>query len=312
VTAQFTAEEIIELTNARLAQGMMPDEVAAVCVDTRLLQEGDWFLALPGKNFDGHDFIGDAYSAGALGCIVEERGSYPIASTSFPLLSVDDTFDAFQQLARNWRRRLNPRVIAVAAGLGERDGVAALCAHVLSGSLRVSFESEGTAQSLLVREIALDEGVQVMIANVSPAELEQVELLGRALAPTIVVLTEDGFFHLRAANENAIARAECNLLAHLEKHRGVGIVSKRSSDLLHRIKYHFPERTILFDAESLKCRSTSGECLELQIDGAEAPFDIATTCSAADAWCVITACRQMGLSDRQIADRLKLPLPTSA
>ncbi|MGH9552120.1 MAG: Mur ligase domain-containing protein, partial [Terriglobales bacterium] len=129
MTAQFTGEEIIELTGGRLAMGMMPDEAGTICWDTRALQEGAWFIALPGKRFDGHDFLGDAFSSGALGCIVEERGSYPIASTSFPLIAVEHTYDAFQQLARNWRRRLNPRVIAVTSSPSEPSIVPELCAR---------------------------------------------------------------------------------------------------------------------------------------------------------------------------------------
>ena len=284
----------------------MPDEAAAIVSDTRLLHEGDWYLALPGKQFDGHDFIGDAFSAGALGCIVEERGNYPIASTSFPLLAVDNTYEAFQQLARNWRKRLNPKVIAVSAAPGDCSGVARLCAHVLQDRFELLLEPQGGAESVLSTEISLDENVQLLIANVAPDQLGQSELLGRALAPTIVILTEEGFSHLRAANEDSIARAECNLLVHLEKNRGIGIVSRRSQDLLHRIKYHFPERTLLFDGAQVQSEpSTNG--LVMRLRDCPQQFEIATACSAGDAWCVIAACRQLGLDDRAIAERLAVP-----
>lgn len=97
----FTAEEIIELTQGRLASGLMPDQAGSICTDTRILQEGQWFLALCGKVFDGHDFIGDAFAGGAIGCIVEVRASYPIANKSFPLIAVDNTADALIKLSRS-------------------------------------------------------------------------------------------------------------------------------------------------------------------------------------------------------------------
>jgi hypothetical protein len=115
VVATYSAEEIIELTGARMACGMLPDEVGEVATDTRADLAGAWFVALCGKTFDGHDFIGDAFSAGALGCIVADRPSYPIAATSFPLLAVDDTEEALGKLARNWRRRTRKKLILVAA-----------------------------------------------------------------------------------------------------------------------------------------------------------------------------------------------------
>lgn len=115
LAAVYSAEEIIELTGARVAVGMVPDEAGEVATDTRSELSGSWFVALVGKTFDGHDFIGEAFSAGALGCIVADRPSYPIAATSFPLLAVDDTEEALAVLARNWRRRTRKKLVLVAA-----------------------------------------------------------------------------------------------------------------------------------------------------------------------------------------------------
>ncbi|CAN5486657.1 hypothetical protein BH11CYA1_BH11CYA1_20690 [soil metagenome] len=115
LAAVYSAEEIIELTGARVAVGMVPDEAGEIATDTRSELSGSWFVALVGKTFDGHDFIGDAFSAGALGCIVADRPSYPIAATSFPLLAVDDTEEALAVLARNWRRRTRKKLVLVAA-----------------------------------------------------------------------------------------------------------------------------------------------------------------------------------------------------
>ena len=115
MVATYSAEEIIELTGARMASGMLPDEVGEVATDTRIDLAGSWFVALIGKTFDGHDFIGDAFSAGALGCIVADRPSYPIAATSFPLLAVPDTEEALGKLTRNWRRRTRKKLVLVAA-----------------------------------------------------------------------------------------------------------------------------------------------------------------------------------------------------
>ena len=36
-----------------------------VSIDTRTMNEGDLFIAVTGPNFDGHDFVDDAFDAGA-------------------------------------------------------------------------------------------------------------------------------------------------------------------------------------------------------------------------------------------------------
>ena len=111
--AIFDAEQILELTEGRLAQGVLPEEAGTISTDTRTVAEGDWYLALPGEKFDGHDFIGDAFARGAMGAIVAERTSYPLSTPSFPLIAVRDTVAAYQALARNWRKRISPRVIGI-------------------------------------------------------------------------------------------------------------------------------------------------------------------------------------------------------
>jgi len=67
-----------------------------------------------------------------------------IASNQFPLLAVDDTYEAFQQLARNWRRRLNPRVVAVAGSPHERSLVVDVCSVILKEQFNVVSHDEGT------------------------------------------------------------------------------------------------------------------------------------------------------------------------
>ena len=81
--ALFNAEEIVDITEARIAVGMMHEDVGEICTDTRRLQEGQWFLALGGQEFDGHDFLGEAFSMGAIGCIVEERNKLPDCRDEF-------------------------------------------------------------------------------------------------------------------------------------------------------------------------------------------------------------------------------------
>ncbi len=115
MTAKFGIDEILEVTKGRLAAGLSPDpdKLAGISTDTRSLGEGQWYLALSGERFDGHDFLGDAYSAGATGAIVANRHNYAIGNESFPLIVVDDTLLAYHALANEWRRRVNPKVVAI-------------------------------------------------------------------------------------------------------------------------------------------------------------------------------------------------------
>lgn len=218
--AQYSAEEIIEIVEGRMAQGMVPDEAGVLATDTRASMEGAWFVALVGKNFDGHDFIGDAFCNGALGCIVEDRGSYPIASTSFPLIAVDDTELALAALVRNWRKRMRKKVVLVTSSLPHEQAPFARDLNkylVESGEAQTS-EEEGTpsqfyvdwrinASEILNAFLNLPDDLSHVVADFAPRPLTKAPWLVEVLKPDLLVITGDAYEFDRISGEHAEPRA---------------------------------------------------------------------------------------------------------
>ena len=87
-----------------------------VSTDTRSLQRGDLFVALRGEHFDGHAFLDHAKSAGAAGALVDRgyTGKAPL-----PVITVADTKRALGDLARHWRARFSPALIAITGSNGK-------------------------------------------------------------------------------------------------------------------------------------------------------------------------------------------------
>jgi UDP-N-acetylmuramoyl-tripeptide--D-alanyl-D-alanine ligase len=87
-----------------------------VSTDTRTIAQGDLFVALRGERFDGHDFLKTAASAKAAATMVDSayRGEYPL-----PALVVSDTRRSLGDLARYWRARFAPALIAVTGSNGK-------------------------------------------------------------------------------------------------------------------------------------------------------------------------------------------------
>ena len=87
-----------------------------VSTDTRTLRAADLFVALRGERFDGHAFLAQAKAAGACAAMVDRRyvGEYPM-----PVIVVEDTKLALGALARAWRSRFTPALIAVAGSNGK-------------------------------------------------------------------------------------------------------------------------------------------------------------------------------------------------
>ena len=77
-----------------------------VQTDTRGLERGATFLALRGENFDGHDFVAEAFARGAACAIVEDPQRVPAGR---PALIVGDTLAAYLALGALARRSLAGR-----------------------------------------------------------------------------------------------------------------------------------------------------------------------------------------------------------
>jgi UDP-N-acetylmuramoyl-tripeptide--D-alanyl-D-alanine ligase len=88
--------------------------IARVHSDTRTLRAGDLFVALRGERFDGHDYLAQAQTAGAVAALAE-RGLH----AGQPGLLVPDTLQALQQLAAAWRTRFSLPVVAVTGSNGK-------------------------------------------------------------------------------------------------------------------------------------------------------------------------------------------------
>jgi UDP-N-acetylmuramoyl-tripeptide--D-alanyl-D-alanine ligase len=91
-------------------------QFSGVSTDSRSVKAGDLFVALRGERFDGHDFLGIAAQARAAAAMVDRRygGEYPL-----PALVVEDTRRSLGSLARYWRARFAPALVAITGSNGK-------------------------------------------------------------------------------------------------------------------------------------------------------------------------------------------------
>jgi UDP-N-acetylmuramoyl-tripeptide--D-alanyl-D-alanine ligase len=97
------------------ASGGNPD-FGGVSSDTRTLRAGDLFVALRGERFDGHAFLDRAKAGGAVAAMIDRRHR---DAAPLPVVAVEDTKRGLGDLARSWRARFSPALIAVAGSNGK-------------------------------------------------------------------------------------------------------------------------------------------------------------------------------------------------
>ncbi|GLR47209.1 UDP-N-acetylmuramoyl-tripeptide--D-alanyl-D-alanine ligase [Sphingomonas astaxanthinifaciens] len=118
MTALWTSAEIAEATGGTVSA---PFEVTGVTFDSREVEPGFLFVAMPGTVADGHDFIGKALGLGAAAALV----SRPV---DCPHVLVPDVPAALEALARAARARMTGIVLGLTGSVGKTSTKEALAA----------------------------------------------------------------------------------------------------------------------------------------------------------------------------------------
>ena len=93
----MTLEGIARAIGAKCMES--PTRGKGVSTDSRAVEPGEVFFAIPGERFDGHDFVAVAQRRGAVACVVSRD---VVDAGSAVLLRVEDTVRALG------RQRLHP------------------------------------------------------------------------------------------------------------------------------------------------------------------------------------------------------------
>lgn len=164
-------------------------QVTGVSINTRTLQPGDLFIALQGPNMDGHDYVADAFEKGAGAATVCHRP--PVLDPDAPLLVVDDTMKALEDMGRMGRERaVNAKFIAVTGSVG-KTGTKEALKLVLSAQGKTS-ASQGSLNNhwglpLSLARVPSDADYAVLEMGMNhPGELTP---LSKMVKPHVCVIT---------------------------------------------------------------------------------------------------------------------------
>jgi UDP-N-acetylmuramoyl-tripeptide--D-alanyl-D-alanine ligase len=198
----------------KLVKGSPKTLVRRVCTDSRQIQSGDLFFALPGPRFDGHDFLKDVPPKAA--AIVVKSSRVPALPGNCAVVAVDDTHQALGKLAFVYRSGFS-LPIAVVGGSNGKTTTKELLASVLRQKLRViwseaSFNNNIGVPLTLLRLEATHEAAVLEAGTNHPGELEP---LIRMIRPGYGVITSIGREHLEFFGDLAGVAKEEGWLAEL-------------------------------------------------------------------------------------------------
>lgn len=199
--------------------------VQGYSIDSRTVQPGELFFAVKGERLDGHDFVDQALSRGAIAAVVE-KGQLARYSNPAGLLAVDDTLVALQTLATAVRKMWGKTAIGVTGSMGKTTTKEAM-AHLLAIKYRVH-RTKGNFNNhfgLPLGLLTLEPEYDLAVVEMGMSHAGEISALARIALPDQAVVTNVAPVHLESFDSIAgIARAKYELIAALP-HGGTAVLN---------------------------------------------------------------------------------------
>jgi UDP-N-acetylmuramoyl-tripeptide--D-alanyl-D-alanine ligase len=217
--------------------------VTDAVIDSRDSTPGSLFIALPGENVDGHEFIHDAFNRGAHFVFVDRDIPDDVSVLDLrpevdidmelpeevPIaLRVNDCLETLQAVAKFWRKRHDLRVIGITGSVGKST-----TKEVAAAVLEQRFETLKNPGNLN-NEIGLPLTLLNLRSGHQRAVLEmgfyvpgEIKFLCDIARPQVGVITNIGTVHAeRAGSQEAIAKGKAELVEALpDDPKGIAILN---------------------------------------------------------------------------------------
>jgi len=217
-------DEIVAFTNGTLYKeennSITKDSISisGVSTDSRKITKGDLFVPLLGERFDGHSYINIVQNSDAVAALWQQDRVIPEGIT-IPLIIVEDTLMALQELAHNYRKKIDPIVIGVTGSNG-KTSTKDLITSIIGTQYRVH-KTMGNLNNhigLPLTLLAMPAATEVVVVEMGMSNLGEIKLLSKIALPDIAVITNIGESHIEflKSREN-ITKAKLEIVEGLKE-----------------------------------------------------------------------------------------------
>ena len=224
MSALWTSQELAAATGGTASA---PFEVTGVTFDSREVEPGFLFIAMPGTVHDGHKFVDSAFAAGAAAAVVSEPVGHPH-------ILVDDTFAALQALGRASRERCKATILGVTGSVGKtstKEAIYAALERIAPRRAHRSVKSYNNHTGVPLSLARMPRETEYAVFEMGMNNKGEIAALTRQVRPHAAIVTAIAPAHIEnLGSEESIADAKAEIFEGLEPD-GIAIVP---NDTPHR------------------------------------------------------------------------------
>ena len=210
--------------------------------DTRKIKQGSIFFALKGPNFNGNNYVAEAFTQGASFCVCDEQS---VISDS-RIIYVEDVLCTLQQLAKHHRQQFNIPVIAITGSNGKTT-----TKELVHEVLRTTYKCYTTKGNLNnhigipLTLLSIKNDAEIAVIEMGANHLKEIEGYCLYAMPTHALITNCGKAHLEGfGGEEGVKKGKGELYNYILKTNGTVFLNtdyryllEMSAEIKNKISY---------------------------------------------------------------------------
>ncbi len=239
--------DIVKATKGKLIQGQKKLQVLNISIDSRTLKVGDMFIAIKGKLTNGHTYVPEVLQKGASSIIVEDERVEFEQWKTISIIKVENTTRALGDIARYYRSKFSPKVIAITGSNGKTT-----TKEMIDQILKTKHNTVTAPASynndigvpLTILQINNETGILVLEMEMN--ELGGIRRLCDIAQPDIGVITNIGDTHLEFLyTRDNVAQEKSELLEAIHN-KGTAILNADDSAIIEMWERYKFKKVVLF------------------------------------------------------------------
>ncbi|HWL22739.1 MAG TPA: UDP-N-acetylmuramoyl-tripeptide--D-alanyl-D-alanine ligase [Ureibacillus sp.] len=191
--------------------------ITGVSIDTRTIKKGDLFIPFRGEKVNGHQYVAKAFENGAAATLWMKDEPNP--PSNVPVLFVEDSEIALQEMARSYRNEHKAIFIGITGSNGKTSSK-----DILASALSPYYKVQKTIGNfnnqlgLPITILSLDEDTEIAVLEMGMSGFGEIEFLSKLAKPQYVVITNIGEAHMQdLGSREGIAKAKFEIIKGLNE-----------------------------------------------------------------------------------------------
>ncbi len=182
-----------------------------VSINSKNIKKNNLFFAIKGKNLDGHNFVREAISKGAIKCVISNKLNNVMENKT---IKVKNTFSALNNLANETRNKTSAKIIGITGSAGKTT-LKNLVSFALKkyGKVHSSPHSYNNKFGVPLSVSNLKSNTEYGVFEIGMDKKGEINNLSKIVKPEVAIITNISEAHIKNFNNlKDIAKAKAEII----------------------------------------------------------------------------------------------------